>query len=162
MWTEHPHTRLFLDTFILVHTSHCGSRSPTTCLHKTCSSTCLSVCCFLVLSSSSISRASTLSLSRLCPELQLPCCRERQALNPMRTRKMRSIEPWRYTTISQDHMMGLIYFLASVSLPLPIRFKFFATPSTRTSRTSCTPRAPYNIHQTPHYTQNTHTHTCPI
>ena len=30
----------FLDTFILVHTSHCGSRCRTTCLHKTCSSTC--------------------------------------------------------------------------------------------------------------------------
>ena len=40
MRTEHPHTRLFLDTFILVHTSHCGSRCRTTCLHKTCSSAC--------------------------------------------------------------------------------------------------------------------------
>ena len=40
MRTEHPHTRRFLDTFILVHTSHCGSRCRTTCLHKTCSSTC--------------------------------------------------------------------------------------------------------------------------
>ena len=40
VWTEHPHTRLFLDTFILVHTSHCGSRCRTTCLHKTCPSTC--------------------------------------------------------------------------------------------------------------------------
>ena len=39
-WTEHPRTRLFLDTFIFVHTSHCGSRCRTTCLHKTCSSTC--------------------------------------------------------------------------------------------------------------------------
>ena len=37
----------------------------------------------------------------LCPELQLPWCRERRALNPMRTRKMRSIAPWRYTTLSQ-------------------------------------------------------------
>ena len=40
LWTEHPHTRLFLDTFILMHTSHCGSRCRTTCLHKTCSSIC--------------------------------------------------------------------------------------------------------------------------
>ena len=64
---------------------------------------CLSVCCFLVLSSSSVSRAS-LSLSLLpvfCPELQPPCCRERRALNLMRTRKMRSIAPWRYATLSQ-------------------------------------------------------------
>ena len=38
--TEHPHTKLFLDTFILFHTSHCGSRCRTTCLHKTCPSTC--------------------------------------------------------------------------------------------------------------------------
>ena len=30
----------FSNTFILVHTSHCGSRCRTTCLHKTCSSTC--------------------------------------------------------------------------------------------------------------------------
>ena len=40
VWTEHSHTRLFLDTFILLHTSHCGSRCRTTCLHKTCSFTC--------------------------------------------------------------------------------------------------------------------------
>ena len=40
MWTEHPHTRLFLDTFTHVHTSHCGSWCRSTCLHKTCSSTC--------------------------------------------------------------------------------------------------------------------------
>ena len=33
-------TRDLLDTFILVRTSHCGSRCRTTCLHKTCSSTC--------------------------------------------------------------------------------------------------------------------------
>ena len=33
MWTEHPHTTLILDTFILVHTSHCGSRCRTTGLH---------------------------------------------------------------------------------------------------------------------------------
>ena len=37
---EHPHTRLFLDTFTHVHTSHCGSWCRTTCLHETCSSTC--------------------------------------------------------------------------------------------------------------------------
>ena len=37
----------------------------------------------------------------LCPELQLSCGRERRALNPMRTRRMRSIAPWRYTTLSQ-------------------------------------------------------------
>ena len=40
MWTEHHYTTPFLDTFILVHTSHCGSRCRTTWLHKTCSSTC--------------------------------------------------------------------------------------------------------------------------
>ena len=34
VWTEHFHTRLFLDTFIFVHTSHCGSRCRTTCLHE--------------------------------------------------------------------------------------------------------------------------------
>ena len=34
LWTEHPHTSLFLDTFMLVHASHCGSRCRITCLHK--------------------------------------------------------------------------------------------------------------------------------
>ena len=70
MWTEHPHTTLFLDTFILVHTSHCGSRCRTTCLlkknvhaHVT---TCLSVFCYLVLSPSSVSGASTFSLTSTC------------------------------------------------------------------------------------------------
>ena len=41
----------------------------------------------------------SLSLLVLCPEHQLPSCRERRALNPMRTRKKRSIAPWRYTTL---------------------------------------------------------------
>ena len=59
----------------------------------------LSVCCFLVLSSSSVSRASTFSLTSTCSlsELQPPCGRERRALNRMRTRKMRRIAPWRCT-----------------------------------------------------------------
>ena len=37
----------------------------------------------------------------LCLELQLPCGRDRRALNPMRTRRTRSIAPWRYTTLSR-------------------------------------------------------------
>ena len=45
LWTEHLHSAFFSHVctcFILVHTSHCGSssRCRTTCLHKTCSSTC--------------------------------------------------------------------------------------------------------------------------
>ena len=65
--------------------------------------TCLSVCCFLVLSLP-LSLVPPLSLSVLpvfCPELQPPWCRERGVLNPIRTRKMRSIAPWRCTTLSQ-------------------------------------------------------------
>ena len=106
MWTEHPHTRLFLDTFILVHTSHCGSRCRTTCLHKTCSSTCHHMCerlllpCFVFFFCLSCLYVLSL-LPVLCSELQLPRCRERRALNPKRTRQMRSIAPWRYTTLSQ-------------------------------------------------------------
>ena len=34
-------------------------------------------------------------------ELQLPCGRDRRALNPMRTRRMKSIASWRNTTLSQ-------------------------------------------------------------
>ena len=53
--------------------------------------TCLRFCCFLVLSFSSLVPLLFLSLlPLLSPELQLPCCRDRRALNPMRTRKMRS------------------------------------------------------------------------
>ena len=58
---------VWTDTFILVHTSHCGSRCRTTCLQKHVHPhviTCRSVCCFLVMSSSS--RASTLSLTSTC------------------------------------------------------------------------------------------------
>ena len=50
---------------------------------------CLS-CLYLILS----------LLLGLCPELQLPCARDRQALNPMRTGRMSSLAPWRYTTLS--------------------------------------------------------------
>ena len=39
----------------------------------------------------------------VCSELQLPPCRERRALIPKRTRQMRSIAPWRYTTLSHFH-----------------------------------------------------------
>ena len=35
-----PSHETFSNTFILVDTSHCGSRCRKTCLHKTCSSTC--------------------------------------------------------------------------------------------------------------------------
>ena len=76
VWTKHPHTRLSLDTFTLVHTSHCGSRCRTTCLHKTCSSTChhMSECllfpCFVFFLC--LSCLSVLSHFYLCSELQLP------------------------------------------------------------------------------------------
>ena len=42
VWTEHPHTAFLSHVCILnlVHTSHCGSRCRTTCLHETRSSTC--------------------------------------------------------------------------------------------------------------------------
>ena len=107
MWTDTPHTRLF-------------SRHIWPCAHITlwlkvwhdvsCMKhvhphviTCLSVCCCLVLSSSSVSRASTFShcLRVLCPAHLLPCGRNRRGIKPMRTRRMRSIAPWRYTTLSQ-------------------------------------------------------------
>ena len=68
--------------------------------------TCLSVCCFLVLSSFFLCLSCFYVLPVLCPELQLPCCRERRALNPTRTRKMRSIAPWRHTTLSRFYDPG--------------------------------------------------------
>ena len=42
----------------------------------------------------------------LCPEIQPPWCRERRAVNPIRTRKTRSIAPWRYTTLSHSVTMA--------------------------------------------------------
>ena len=45
----------------------------------------------------------------LCPELQPPCRRERRAPNPMRTRRMRSIAPWRYTTLSRASQRNLLF-----------------------------------------------------
>ena len=69
--TARFHARMH--TFFLVHTSHCGSRCRATCLHETCPATCH----------------------------QLPRDRARRAINPMRTRNMKSIAPWRCTTLSQ-------------------------------------------------------------
>ena len=93
MWTEHPHTRLFLDTFIFVYTSHCGSRCRTTCLHETCSSTChhmserlLFPCLVFFLS---LSRLYFLSLFYLFSVLKL---------KPLHSRTLRSVAPGRCTT----------------------------------------------------------------
>ena len=72
--TDTPHTRVFLDMFDLVRTSHCGSRCRSVCLTKITHAhviTCLTVCCFLALSSSSPSRASTFSLN--CQTCSLSC-----------------------------------------------------------------------------------------
>ena len=41
-----------------------------------------------------------LILPVLCPALHPQCC-HRRGLNPLRTRRMRSIAPWRYTILSQ-------------------------------------------------------------
>ena len=59
--------------------------------------TCLSVGCFLVLSSSfPLSRLYVLShcLPVLCLAHQLPCRRNRRGLKPLHSRTMRSIAPW--------------------------------------------------------------------
>ena len=62
----------------------------------------------LVLSPSSVSRASTFSHFYLfsVPNFNSPRCRERRALNPKRTRQMRSTAPWRCTTLS--HIQDLL------------------------------------------------------
>ena len=88
MWTEHPHTRLFLDTFILVHTSHCGSWCRTTCLHKTCSSTCHHMSerslfpCFVFFLCLSCLYFSLSLLPLLCPELQPPTVSRTPSIKP--------------------------------------------------------------------------------
>ena len=74
--------------------------------------TCLSVCCFLTLSSSSLSLAPLLfshCLLVLCPAHQLPCGRNRRGITPLHSRAMRSIAPWRYITIAQyPEMQGCV------------------------------------------------------
>ena len=70
VWTEHPHTRLFLEHFhpcahitLWLKVSHTRVCMEHVHPHVI---TCLSVCCFLVLSSSFVSRASTFSLTSTC------------------------------------------------------------------------------------------------
>ena len=88
------------------HFHPCAHITRTKCLHKTCSSTChhmserLLFPCFVFF----------LCLSCLCPEFQLPCCRDRRALNPMRTSKLRSSAPWRYTTLWVIHPYVMFHF----------------------------------------------------
>ena len=98
---------IFSCTFTHVFTPYCGSRCRSECLIRRCSSTCHHVSerllfpCFGLLPLSLVPPRSLSLLPVLCPEQQLPCGRNRRALNPMRTRRMRSIAPWRYTTLSQ-------------------------------------------------------------
>ena len=97
------------DIFDLVHTSHCGSRCRTTCLQKKHVHphviTCLSVCCFLVLSFFFLCLSCLYFLSHFylfsVLNFNLHVVEYAEHLNPMRTRKMRSIVQWRYTTLSQ-------------------------------------------------------------
>ena len=64
--------------------------------------TCLSVVVSLCLTSSLSSASTPPLISYLVyPGHHPPCCRNRQALNPMRTCRKRSIAPWRYITLSQ-------------------------------------------------------------
>ena len=70
VWTEHPHTRFLLEHFrpcghitLWLKVSHTRVCMKHVHPHVI---TCLSVCCFLGLSSSSVSRASTFSLTSTC------------------------------------------------------------------------------------------------
>ena len=66
--------------------------------------TCLSVCCFLTLSSSSLSRASTFSLTVCLFSVLLinfHVVKKTRGIKPLHSRTMRSIALWRYTTLSQ-------------------------------------------------------------
>ena len=100
--------RDFLDTFILVHTSHCGSRCRATCLHKTCSSTChhtfewLLFPCFVFFFLSLVPLRFLLLLPVLCPELSTSMWSRPPSIKTQcAPAKMRSIALWRYTTLSQ-------------------------------------------------------------
>ena len=79
--------------FDLVHTSHCGSRVSQRVSGKislTHVIACLRVCCFLALSSFSLSLSRPYFLSHwlpvLCPAHQLPCGRNRRGIKPLHSR----------------------------------------------------------------------------
>ena len=117
VWTEHFHTRLFLDIFIFVHTSHCGSSVARRVCMTACSCTChhmserLLFLCFVFFCLSCLYFLSHFYLS--CLELQPPWCREHRALNPMHPRTVRSVAPWRKTIFSQTYHSHEWKFVAS-------------------------------------------------
>ena len=108
VYTDTLHTRLFLDMFNFVHTSHCGSRCRSVCLIKSLMRMSSHVWVFVVsllcLLPLSLSRLYFLShcLLVLCPAHQLPCGRNRRGVKPLHSHTMRSIAPWRYTTLSHE------------------------------------------------------------
>ena len=105
MWTEHPHAAYCLAHLQLHLNSHAphGSTCRSACLTKTCSSTChhvsnRSLSLHPLISSCLSSVSAFLSTLRLAyPGHHPPCGRNRRGLNPLRTRRMRRIAPWRHT-----------------------------------------------------------------
>ena len=98
--------RIFLAHTSSLRTQH-GPRCRTTCLHKRAlirMSSCVSPCVVSLRFDLFLSRLSlpfVHSLHLLYPGHHPPCGRNRRVLNPMRTRRTRSIAPWRYTSFSQ-------------------------------------------------------------
>ena len=91
------HTTLWLKVSQRAHSLHPHAIHDVTCLNVRC----LFSFCLLP---SSLSLAPPLSLHCLpvlCPAHQLPQCRIRRGLKPLHSPTMRSIAPWRCTTLSQ-------------------------------------------------------------
>ena len=92
-----------------MHTSHCGSRLKVSLVrvHSICMSSMMShvwafvvsFLCLLPLPLAPLLFSHCLPV--LCPAHQLPCRRNRRGLKPLHSRTMRSIAPWRCTTLSQ-------------------------------------------------------------
>ena len=96
VWTDTLRTRVFLDIFDLVHTSHCGSRCRSVCLTTITHAhviTFLSVCCFLALSSSSPSPASTFSHNSTVPDCRMRAPRRRNTSTSASTAQSRRFVP---------------------------------------------------------------------
>ena len=95
-------------TNLTLCTHHCGSRCRSVCLTKSLMRVSSHVRAFVVCSCFvfflSLSRLYFLShcLLVLCPAHQLPCRGNLRGLKPLHSRTMRSVAPWRYTTLSHE------------------------------------------------------------
>ena len=113
VWTEHPHTRLSR-TLSSLCTHHIVAQGVA---RRVCIKhvhprviTCLSVCCFLVLSSSCLSCLYVLSLTSSCSlfRTSTPIMSRTPSIKNKAHPQNETIAPWRYTTLSHQTVIQCI------------------------------------------------------